>query len=257
MLTADRVLTPLERRRMEALRFARSRKVESEYAAKLKQVARQIGEIVKGFAPGTLEDFFQLRLALTRYTELLTPWARKMASRIVEEISRKDASAWIEHGRSMGRELAKEIQQAPTGEVMRKMMGEQVELITSLPRDAAERVHKLTLEGIAGGGRAEAIAEEIERTGHVTRSRAMLIARTETARTASLLTQARAQYVGSTHYVWRSAEDADVRPLHRKLNGKVFAWDDPPVSGESGERSIPGAIYNCRCYPEPIVPDLV
>jgi SPP1 gp7 family putative phage head morphogenesis protein len=245
--------------RQERLRFARSRSVERTYASRLFSVARQIGAIIRGFAPDGVTDlsgFFQLRETLNRYAEILLPWSRKVAEDMVNEVARKDASAWEEHGRKMGRALRKELAHAPTGEILKQYLADNVDLITSLPRVAAERVHKLTLEGLSQGVRANEIAKEILRSGHVSASRAQLIARTEVARTASGLTMARAKYVGSTQYSWETARDSDVRPLHRKLQGKVFDWDDPPVTGENGERSLPGGIYRCRCVAYPIIPDL-
>lgn len=239
-------------------RFNVARKAEGDFATRLRQVARTIGDIVKGFDPsGTLEEFFHLRNALQKYAELLRPWAAKVSARMVNEVARRDADAWAEHGKTMGRALRKEIDSAPTGQVIQRMMNEQVDLITSLPHSAAERVHKLTIRGISEGQRADVVAQEIMRTGKVTRSRAMTIARTETTRTATALTYARATYVGSTHFIWRTAGDSDVRPLHKKLEGRAFEWDNPPVAGENGETALPGAIYNCRCFPEPIVPDLI
>src|SRR5258708_29004680 len=107
---------------------------------------------------------------------------------MVAEVSRKDASAWIEHGRTMGRALQREIATAPTGEALRGLLGEQVTLITSLPRRASERVHELTIKGITEATRAEDIQKKILETGRVTASRAMTIARTEVTRTASTLT---------------------------------------------------------------------
>jgi hypothetical protein len=88
---------------------------------------------------------------------------------------------------------------------MRELMAEQVDLITSLPIKAAQRVHKLTIEAMSDGTRAAEVAQEIMRTGHVTESRAKLIARTETSRTVTAMTQTRAEYVGSQGYIWRTA----------------------------------------------------
>jgi SPP1 gp7 family putative phage head morphogenesis protein len=224
----------------------------------LRAVARQVGDLVKGFAPkGIVNDLLTLKQALERYGELLRPWAISVAARMTSEVASKDASAWAEAGRKMGRALSKEIANAPTGEVLRNIMAEQVDLITSLPRRAAERVHELTLRGITQGTRAEEIAAEILRTGKVTQSRAMTIARTEVTRTASALTMARATWVGSEGYVWRTAHDSDVRPLHKKLEGQFVKWDEPPVAGENGETAHAGMIYNCRCWMEPVLPDQI
>ena len=111
------------------------------------------------------------------------------------------------------------------------------------------------VKGIEGAERPSAVAEAIYATGHVTKGRANLIARTEVARTSSKLVEARARHVGSDGYIWRTAGDADVRREHRVLNGKYFRWGDPPVAGSAGERAHAGQIYNCRCVPEPVVPE--
>lgn len=51
----------------------------------------------------------------------------------------------------------------------------------------------------------------------------------------------------TTHYVWRSRGDVKVRTTHAANNGKVFAWDNPPPTGN------PGEDYGCRCTAEPYV----
>nr|WP_246374794.1 phage minor head protein [Pseudochelatococcus contaminans] len=132
-------------------------------------------------------------------------------------------------------------------------MAEQVRLITSLPSEAAQRVHDLTIEGITQGTRASEIAKKIMEAGDVTASRANMIARTEVSRTATLLTQARAEYVGSDGYIWRTSGDSDVRPSHKAMNGKFVRWSElPELDGMVGHA---GALPNCRCYPEPVIPD--
>ena len=145
------------------------------------------------------------------------------------------------------------MQTAPTGVVLQQLLHEQVELITSLPLDAAERVHKMTVEALSNSGRAEEMAKEILRTGEVTKNRATLIARTEVARTASMLTQVRSQHVGSEYAIWRTSRDGNVRESHKKMEGVIFKWDDPPIV--DGEPLLPGRTFNCRCWPEPLFTD--
>ena len=239
-------------------RFKRAHRAEKGFARQLKQVAKQVGSIVKGFAPsGYVSDWPVLNDALKKYSDLLRPWATAITARMIAEVGRRDETSWNELGRSMGQELKKEIRSAPTGVQMREKLAESVGLITSLPLEAAQRVHKLTLQGILNGTRARETAKEILRTGEVTQSRAMLIARTETTRTATALVEARARHVGSIQYEWVTSNDSDVRPLHKALNGKIFSWDEPPIAGENGERAHPGAIFNCRCHPSPILPSVI
>ncbi|MDB5448315.1 MAG: putative head morphosis protein, partial [Phenylobacterium sp.] len=235
--------------------FVQARKVERYYGAQLRKIARHIGELVSGSPPADLMQAALLGDRLRKYSALISPWAKSVAERMIADVSRRDRDAWRARSAEMGSLLRREIETAPTGAVMRESLARQVSLITSLPTEAAERVHHLTLEGIANGTRAKEIAAEIMRTGEVTKSRATLIARTEVGRTATELTAARALHVGSTEFIWRTSGDSDVRPSHRRLNGKAFRWDDPPEC-DPGHRALPGAIWNCRCYAEPIIPEI-
>lgn len=191
---------------------------------------------------------------LAAYAEALRPWARRIASKMLRDIDRRDQAAWSELGSAISSQLHRDIRRTDVGRRLRERLTDQVELITSIPRDAGERVHKLTLRALETGERAREAAREIRRSTEVTESRATLIARTEVARTAAALTQARAESAGSTHYIWRTANDSAVREQHKKLEGRVFAWNDPPEIKEEG-RHGPGEIWNCRCYAEPILPD--
>lgn len=236
--------------------FEKARGIEMRYARQLRKVAAEIGRIIDGF-PDPVENpgsVHAINEAMDRYSDLLTPWARSVAGRVVAELDAQDRQAWIKHSADMSRALRHEILSAPTGETARFMLAEQVELIRSLPLEAAKRVHELTLKGLEDGTRAKEIAAEIMRTGHVTKSRATLIARTEVARTANTLTMARSMHVGSTSYIWRTARDSDVRPSHRAMEGKSVEWAHPPTLSD-GTTTHAGMIYNCRCYCEPIIPN--
>lgn len=238
-----------------ASEFLRARKAETHFAAQLRKVARHIEDIVRAFNPNDPFDMQRLQTALRRYSATIEPWARSVAAKMITEVAARDKIAWRRVSAQMGKKLRQEIATAPTGQAMQQLLGEQVSLIASLPTEAAQRVHDLTLEAVTEGGRAKDIVGEIMRTGEVTRSRANLIARTETARTSAVLTQVRAQHVGSTHFEWLTAGDSDVRHDHKILNHKIFAWDDPPIADRrTGIKALPGSIWNCRCIAIPQIP---
>jgi SPP1 gp7 family putative phage head morphogenesis protein len=236
-------------------KFQKSRKAELEYAKKLRSVAKQVGHIVSGFAPnGVVGNREQLIKALNAYGVMIEPWARSVAKRMLDDIARRDEAMWAEMSAEMGRSLRKEIEGADTGAMLRASLEAQVHLITSLPLEAAQRVHKLTLEGLVDSTRASEIAKEIMKSGEVTKSRANLIARTEVARTAAELTKARSVSVGIETYIWRTVGDGDVRKAHKHMNGKVIRFDTPPEV-EPGKRYHAGEYPNCRCYAQPILVD--
>jgi SPP1 gp7 family putative phage head morphogenesis protein len=233
-----------------------ARAAESSYNSRLRQVAKQIDAIVRGLAPdGVVRDDSVVR-TLRGYSDLIMPWARTVAAAMLADVGRRNARAWKAQSEEMSKALRAEILGAPTGSIYAALMEEQVGLITSLPLESADRVHKLTTEALMTSQRSASIAKEILRTGEVSASRAKLIARTEVARTASTLTRARAEFAGSEGYIWRTSGDMDVRDTHRALNGKFIRWDDPPKTDANLAPYHAGCGPNCRCYPEPVLADL-
>jgi SPP1 gp7 family putative phage head morphogenesis protein len=213
-----------------------------------------VGALVESLDPQRLSG------VLSAYVDALMPWARQTAQRMIGEVDKRDRAAWRDLGESISTQLHHDIAKTPVGERMRELLDEQVVLITSIPRQAAQRAHELVLEGLEGGRRAKSVAQEIMRTTEVTKSRALLIARTETSRTATVLMQARSEAVGATHYRWITAGDRDVRPGHKAMEGKVCEWANPPLvmEGDPPNRPMhfhPGSVWNCRCYAEPIITD--
>ncbi len=193
---------------------------------------------------------------LDKYAEMLHGWAIRTASAMLADVETRDRKMWMQMAVEMSAAMRKEIRTAPTGAVLQSLLAEQVGLIQSIPREAAQRVHELTLKGLEDGTRSREYIAEIKRSGEVAESRAKLIAVTETSRTASNLTEARARYVGSPGYIWRTAGDSDVREDHKELNGKFIPWDSPPIADRrAGIRAHAGCIYRCRCYPEVVLPE--
>jgi len=219
----------------------------------LRKIGREVGRIIGAFPPGDPKAVEPITEALKAYSEIVRPWAQVTGTKMVAAVAQKNALAWRKHTQKMSLAMRATIAQAPVGIAARERVAEQVELITSLPIEAAKRVQHLTFEALADGNRSSEIKKEIMRSGEVTESRATLIARTEVSRTSTALTQSRAEYIDSPGYIWRTAHDSDVRESHREMEGQFVRWDSPPtIDGMTGHA---GEFPNCRCYPEPIVPD--
>lgn len=124
-------------------------------------------------------------------------------------------------------------------------------LIESIPAQYLGRVRRAVGEAFASGQRFEVLAKEVERIGGITARRAKLIARDQTAKMASAFNQIRQVGVGITRYVWSTSHDERVRKSHADLNGKEFAWKDPPEV--DGEKANPGQPVNCRCVGLPVI----
>lgn len=247
--------TPHQKKRVAEDRFRMSKRMENDFLRSLNQVVRQIDNIIKGFSiNGNIKNPREIVQMLEQYSELITPWAKNLSSKMISEVSKKNLHSWNTQGDTIGRSLRKELELENTGFIFNKLLSEQVDLIKSLPLEAAMRVHKLTSEALITSARPKEIAAEILKTGEVTKSRATLIARTEVARTSSKLTEARSEELGLNYYIWRTSHDGDVRHSHKEMDGKVIAWAVPPEV-DPGKFYHAGQFPNCRCYPEPIIPD--
>lgn len=239
----------------EKAAFGSSIKIEREFARHLRKIATAVGHKVEQFDVDDPAQMTALEHLLRQYSDLIRPWAKAVSKRMLTDVSRKDEREWNKVSKTMSESIKTELRKSsPIGKLLRTLQAEQVELITSLPLEAAQRVHELTLKNLEGSKRAPDIVKQIMRTGEVTKSRANLIARTEIARASSLLTEARAKTIGSEGYIWRTSKDQDVRLSHKKMEGKFVRWDSPPTLTD-GTTTHAGQIYNCRCYPEPVIPD--
>jgi hypothetical protein len=269
-LTANHSQPPTARRtqddkpKSQARRATVTSRAERDYAKQLKLLSRQVGNLIESYESG-LHGLPTLTQLLRAYAEGLVPWAQRVATRMLGEVDSRDRSAWRALGNSISAQLHHDIQNAPVGARMRELLGLQVSLIKSIPLTAAKRVHELAVEGRISGARFGVIAKKIPflvaRANEITESRAILIARTETSRAATVLVQARCEAIASTHYIWRTSLDGEVRDGHKAMEGKVCEWANPPAVDEGTPKNPrimhhhPGAIWNCRCYPEPIIGD--
>jgi SPP1 gp7 family putative phage head morphogenesis protein len=236
--------------------WAAARRAEGQYSIQLRKIARHVGHLIRGFDLDNEYDASLLSEALQRYATLLTPWAKSAGRRMIAEVSARSDEQWRKVAKEMGANF-KELfgSDDQIGVRYRQLQAEQVELITSIPRDAALRVHELIRNGVLEGKRFTEIVPAIQRGGEVSKSKANTIARTETGRVVTNLTQARSESVGSEGYQWATVRDAAVRPSHKALEGAFIRWDSPPTL--DGITAHAGAGINCRCYPIPLIPMVI
>lgn len=248
--------------------FKPSISAEREFVSSLRKIARVSGHLVEmhlsplPFSQGnsfSLLDEKRMMDALKGYSEKLTPWAMRQSSKLLEQVMRSNKKAYQNKSKALGLALKMDVAEDKVGRTAAALMFEQVDLIKSIPIEAGLRAQKLALEAVYDGTRADEIAKELMRTTEVTESRAVLIARTETARATASVNQSRALSLGSRQYRWHNSGDGAVRESHRfykgkRLQGMVFSWDDPPTL-DDGMRGHPGTFPNCRCFAEGIFYD--
>lgn len=130
------------------------------------------------------------------------------------------------------------------------------QLITSLQNDTIDTVGEKVFVGFQRGVRAEELAKDIRKyidpsVGNI-RARSNLIARDQVSKLNGQLTQLRQTELGVTRYRWRTVGDDAVRASHAAKNNNIYRWDKPPL-----DTGHPGDDYQCRCYAEPYLEDLL
>lgn len=151
----------------------------------------------------------------------------------------------------MRRVLGIDLREQELGPYIEQFVEENRLLIKSMAEQQAREAAEVLESAIPDGLRVEEIATRLQERFGVVRSRAELIARTETMKLKSQLDEQRQRAVGVTHYFWRDSNDERVRHRHGELDGNRFSYDSPPVAERDGTRHHPGRFPNCRCRAEP------
>lgn len=141
-------------------------------------------------------------------------------------------------------------------EQLAKAVRHNFDLIKSIPTATLKILeHKYTstlIEEVAKGKLTRGSFErQLKSHGH---KNAKLIARTESAKLQTAITENRAKDLGSVAYIWKSSNDKRTRPSHKQMNGVVVLWrnsdlEKPLLDGMYGHA---GEFPNCRCDPQPI-----
>lgn len=125
--------------------------------------------------------------------------------------------------------------------------------------EEVSRLRQMVRDTMTSGKRYEGLADDIKRSFGVSQRKAKFLARQETGLLVAKFKESRYAEAGITKYRWRCVVGSKlhpVRPSHKALEGKVFRFDDPPITTAPGEpvrRNNPGEDYNCRCFAIPIV----
>lgn len=137
--------------------------------------------------------------------------------------------------------------------------------VTGWTQKEIVKLRKDIRESVYAGNRHEAAIKIIRASHDVSINKAKFLARQETRLLLTKFKQTRYEAAGVHEYEWGISNHpiqplgapyvrGEVRHDHGVLNGKIFRWDNPPVTDhKTGRRNNPGQDYNCRCFATPIV----
>lgn len=133
-----------------------------------------------------------------------------------------------------------------------------VRLIESIPAQYLTQVDSIVLSNVRAGGRPSAIAKLLEQQFDITERRAKLIARDQTNKINSNLSQMRQMATGFEYFRWETSHDERVRDRHKHVAERVtaygkgiFRYDNPPIVDQNVPQK-PGEPIQCRCIAVPV-----
>lgn len=158
------------------------------------------------------------------------------------QVEREEWNQWRSVSEQISEGLRDVMGNTPVGQVTQDIVYRQIQLMKSLPLEAAGRVKDIqdrAIQAVINGERPDALYDMIMQSGDVAASRAKMIARTEVGRATGALTQARALSIGSEGYWWR-IEGAGTRPSHLRMRNKFVRWDNRGSKRREGLRACCG-----------------
>ena len=237
-------------------------RLEHGYFKSLNEMFKYLFELIKN----EVNPFIIAKtLKFAMNNPVIKRFAYQKASKMVTLLSVENAKSWRQaaakgsKGNIIYKALMQELRGPIGGEVYAQVM-RNAGIITTLPIEISESVTEYIARESFKGKRALEIAEEIKTLfPDKTTARAKLIARTEVSKTSTALTRARAESINLPWYEWRTSEDQRVRSSHKHMDKVLIRWKDAPRPEKLiGMHNPPapyhaGEIYNCRCYPAPVV----
>ncbi|MCW6079039.1 phage minor head protein [Clostridium sporogenes] len=237
------------------------RRIEVMYKRRLKQLVKKLQRRLKELK--TTEEFIKELRKVANSPEFKR-YADREAMKMVTQLFTDAGHTWREAAKknSKGKEiyeaLKKELK-GPIGGAINEQIQRNAYLIKSMPLNVSKDITEHVAKEVFKGRRAESIVEDLQKkVPYMLESKAKLIARTEVSKTSTALTKARCENIGLNWYIWRTSEDQRVRKSHDHMEGVLINWNNPPSPEKLiGKKFVgyyhAGNIYNCRCYPEPVV----
>ena len=139
-------------------------------------------------------------------------------------------------------------------EVITKEFSENLELFVKDFSDKQVLILRKEVEtAVFEGIRAEELQKIIVDRFDVSQKKAKFLAKQEISLLTSKYKSAKYREVGINKYRW-SISNVRTRPDHKALNGKVYSFDDPPITNQdTGARNNPSEDFGCECVAIPIV----
>ena len=237
------------------------RRAERKYKRLIDKILKEVEErlvTLKSPTPAQIQRVLKQIAAMPEFDRMCRLATQQIVTMLAVGQKRnwRAAAGASSKGRDIYKALMKETTNTAIGQAIGSIVEQNAQIIKSVPIDIARQLSKTANKMQLEGFRPEAIAQEmLAKVPGMRKSKANLIARTESAKSATALIEARAEHYDRPFYIWWDVHDERTRASHRKMHGVICRWSDPPnpeaIAGEKRNYGNyhPGGIFNCRCIP--------
>jgi SPP1 gp7 family putative phage head morphogenesis protein len=131
-------------------------------------------------------------------------------------------------------------------------------LITNVQKEVHEKIYSAVMLSLTSPNPEEqgasGIQNALREVGKFSKNRIELIARDQTSKLYSSLSDERMKQNGCYHFEWLHSSAGKVpRQTHVDKDGEIFSLDDPRLwEGPKADQGPPGWAINCRCRKVPV-----
>ena len=231
-----------------------------------RDVLRELTKVFKETNFGSAMDASTSSQARITLNFLLKKWSSrfdKLAKRAVERmIERTMRNSSITLGMSL-KEASKDFtintsfSDAAIQDVIKASTQEAANLIKLIPQKFIGDVQGQVMRSITTGNGLQDLVPFLTKKYHGNVRHAKNVALDQTRKAYQSINTAKLKALGVKKFIWiHSGGGKEPRPLHVKMSGNEYSFDDPPYIGMmygNEVRGLPADLPNCRCICKPII----
>lgn len=239
---------------------------EAQYLKVLRSMLRQLAKQVReDVMPAYAADLASKKLArrmitdvdadiwarLRQFGDLLARVATGMVGNILGLSAKKHTKNFVSTAKkALGIDLSAIVREEDLQGLLDAASIRNASLIKGLSDATIARVSNSVMAAVMAGTPAKDLRLTLAKDFGFSDSRAKVIARDQISKLNADMNRFRHQQAGVNKYTWRTSADERVRPRHRALEGKVYAYGEA-TGAEDG--LPPGQPILCRCVAQAIV----
>jgi SPP1 gp7 family putative phage head morphogenesis protein len=140
-------------------------------------------------------------------------------------------------------------------EAFEASLAENVGLIRSIPEQYLQQVQGAVMRSYTRGRDLQSLVASLKALYPAASNRAVLIARDQSNKANSVVTQARQTELGITESIWMHSHAGKTpRPTHVAMNGKRYKVAEGMWDSAESKMIFPGELINCRCTSRSVLP---